>query len=152
MYAALCNQAWKRRGVEITDERHARQLGHYYDCSWRYAGGLVAEMRNEWFAEHPLEIDPDQCLRCGHTKSAHLVEETEMNMTDINGDPVTMKNTYEHCPDKRDSLFYPDWRGREDYINFYCSGISTSDDVTPEGVVTERIEEKMSSIGWEPTD
>lgn len=33
VYAALCNMRWKR-GKEI------------YSCSWRYAGGLVAEIRD----------------------------------------------------------------------------------------------------------
>ena len=32
LYAALCNMRWKKDG-------------EVYSCSWRYAGGLVAEMR-----------------------------------------------------------------------------------------------------------
>lgn len=33
-YAALCNIQWKKVGTD-----------YIYDCSWRYAGGLVASMR-----------------------------------------------------------------------------------------------------------
>lgn len=36
MYSALCNMRWKHRKTQ-----------HIYDCSWRYAGGLVAGLRCE---------------------------------------------------------------------------------------------------------
>jgi hypothetical protein len=38
IYAALCNQSWQRNEVW-----HLLK-GDYYVCSWRYAGGIVADM------------------------------------------------------------------------------------------------------------
>lgn len=40
VYAALCNMRWQPAEVIpiLTDE--------YWSCSWRYAGGVVAEFRN----------------------------------------------------------------------------------------------------------
>lgn len=40
LYAALCNMQWQRLDVMpiLKDE--------YWHCSWRYAGGLVAEIRD----------------------------------------------------------------------------------------------------------
>ena len=35
VYRALCNMRWKKLGTNSI-----------YSCSWRYAGGLVAEIRN----------------------------------------------------------------------------------------------------------
>jgi hypothetical protein len=35
VYNALCNMRWKEVG----------NPGNIYSCSWRYAGGLIAEMR-----------------------------------------------------------------------------------------------------------
>lgn len=35
MYRALCNMRWKKAGTK-----------EVYSCSWRYAGGLIAEIRN----------------------------------------------------------------------------------------------------------
>jgi len=35
VYKALCNMKWKKLGTDFI-----------YSCSWRFAGGLVAEIRN----------------------------------------------------------------------------------------------------------
>ncbi len=41
IYAALCNQDWQKREVMpiLSDES--------WSCTWRYAGGIVADMRQE---------------------------------------------------------------------------------------------------------
>ena len=39
IYAALCNQDWQRNEV------WPLLKGETYSCSWRYAGGIVADMR-----------------------------------------------------------------------------------------------------------
>lgn len=39
IYAALCNQDWQRNDV------WPLLKGETYSCSWRYAGGIVADMR-----------------------------------------------------------------------------------------------------------
>jgi hypothetical protein len=41
IYASLCNQSWKRNDV------WPLLKGETYSCSWRYAGGIVANMREE---------------------------------------------------------------------------------------------------------
>lgn len=41
IYAALCNQDWQRNDV------WPLLKGETYSCSWRYAGGIVADMREE---------------------------------------------------------------------------------------------------------
>lgn len=41
VYAALCNQDWQRNDV------WPLLKGETYSCSWRYAGGIVADMREE---------------------------------------------------------------------------------------------------------
>lgn len=41
IYAALCNQDWQRNDV------WPRLKNEVYSCSWRYAGGIVADMREQ---------------------------------------------------------------------------------------------------------
>ena len=41
IYAALCNQDWQQNAV------WPLLTGKTYSCSWRYAGGIVADMREE---------------------------------------------------------------------------------------------------------
>ena len=41
IYAALCNQDWQKNEV------WPLLKGKTYSCSWRYAGGIVADMREE---------------------------------------------------------------------------------------------------------
>ena len=41
IYAALCNQDWQRNDV------WPRLKGQTWSCSWRYAGGIVADMCEE---------------------------------------------------------------------------------------------------------
>jgi hypothetical protein len=41
IYAALCNQDWQKNEV------WPLLKGNTYSCSWRYAGGIVADMREE---------------------------------------------------------------------------------------------------------
>lgn len=41
IYAALCNQDWQRNDV------WPLLKGQTWSCSWRYAGGIVADMREE---------------------------------------------------------------------------------------------------------
>ena len=43
-----------------------------------------------------------------------------------------------------------DMQQKGDYLDWYCSGITTEDDAkdVPEGVVTEEIEEDLKKLGW----
>jgi hypothetical protein len=41
LYAAMCNQSWQKLDViDILTDRE-------WSCTWRYAGGIVAELREE---------------------------------------------------------------------------------------------------------
>lgn len=71
LYAALCNN------VFIKD-------GHQWTCSWRYSGGIIAELRN-----------------CG-----------------------------------------------EDYIDWYCSGITDRTDLMREGCVSEEVRKDINDLRW----
>lgn len=41
IYAALCNQSWQRNA------QWPLLKGQHWSCSWRYAGGIVADIREE---------------------------------------------------------------------------------------------------------
>jgi hypothetical protein len=38
--------------------------------------------------------------------------------------------------------------GHDDYMDYYCSGVSTRDGFVSESVVTDEIREDLSSLGW----
>lgn len=38
--------------------------------------------------------------------------------------------------------------GRDEYMDYYCSGVSTRDGFVSESVVTNEIREDLSSLGW----
>lgn len=92
LYCALCNMRWQ------SDEVFDILKDEWWSVSWRYAGGLVAELR----------VD-----------------------------------------------------SAEDYMSWYCSGISGGLDsdlegslekgYVSEGVVTDEIREDLADLGWHPT-
>lgn len=49
-YAALCNMQWRKQVVLPDDERIIKRLKGdditVWSCSWRAAGGIIAEIRN----------------------------------------------------------------------------------------------------------
>jgi len=123
VYAALCN-------CDITSiDSKAPQS---YTCSWRYAGGLIAEARNRYFAANPVDSDPEQCLNCQLPQQAHLEKEIDTGYFKFN---------QQTCPDDPDDRrFVADSRGHEGYMDFYCSG--------GEGSVSEEVEEVLAAIGY----
>jgi hypothetical protein len=59
LYAALCNMRWQKRDVLpiLKDE--------YWTCTWRSAGGIVADLRGEgdyidWYCSGIHNVDYDQ--------------------------------------------------------------------------------------------
>ena len=91
LYAALCNMQWQKLDVMpiLKDE--------LWSCSWRYAGGLVAEIRGsgedymDWYCSGMGgftvfdDDDPDQVKRDfesrGYVPEGHVTEEI---MNDLN--------------------------------------------------------------------
>lgn len=49
-YRALCNMRWKKSGfpedIKIIDKLRGNDRS-VWSCSWRYAGGIIADIRNE---------------------------------------------------------------------------------------------------------
>jgi hypothetical protein len=49
-YAALCNTTWKKVNHISKEEQVIEKLkgidSSIWDCSWRYAGGIIAEIRD----------------------------------------------------------------------------------------------------------
>jgi hypothetical protein len=83
IYAALCNMRWQRIGMwpALTDQ--------YWSCSWRSAGGIVADMRGEgdymdWYCSgiggqnleyEGIEKEEEWKARTGYVSESHVTEE-----------------------------------------------------------------------------
>jgi hypothetical protein len=74
LYAALCNQDWQRNDVWplLKDQR--------WSCSWRYAGGIVAHMREEgdyieWYCSG-IQGEPDaDWIDLGHVPEGTITDQ-----------------------------------------------------------------------------
>ena len=50
LYAAMCNMRWQYIGTDwalSAGDLSTLALGEPWSCSWRYSGGIVAELRSE---------------------------------------------------------------------------------------------------------
>ena len=74
LYAAMCNRDWQRNDVwpRLKDQR--------WSCSWRYAGGIVAHMREsgdyiEWYCSG-IQGEPDESwVDLGHVPEGTVTDE-----------------------------------------------------------------------------
>jgi len=74
LYAALCNRHWQRNDVwpRLKDQR--------WSCSWRYAGGIVAHMREEgdyidWYCSG-IQGEPDaDWVDLGHVSEGTVTDQ-----------------------------------------------------------------------------
>jgi hypothetical protein len=52
-YSALCNMRWRKIGALSEDERIIEKLkgneSDIWSCTWRYAAGIIAEIRNKYY-------------------------------------------------------------------------------------------------------
>ena len=84
IYAALCNQSWQRNEV------WPLLKGEHWGCSWRYAGGIVADMREQgdyidWYCSGIRDADsPDN----GFVGEGHVTEEIREDFFKLGWIPV----------------------------------------------------------------
>jgi hypothetical protein len=79
LYAALCNQDWQRNDVWplLKDQR--------WTCSWRYAGGIIADMREEgdyidWYCSG-IQGEPDEdWVDLGHVPEGTVTDEIRKDL------------------------------------------------------------------------
>lgn len=84
IYAALCNQDWQKNEV------WPLLKGETYSCSWRYAGGIVADMREQgdyidWYCSGIRDADsPDN----GFVSEGCITEEIQEDFFKLGWIPV----------------------------------------------------------------
>lgn len=84
IYAALCNQSWQKNEV------WPLLKGEQWGCSWRYAGGIVADMREQgdyidWYCSGIRDVDsPDN----GFRSEGHVTEEIQQDFFKLGWIPV----------------------------------------------------------------
>lgn len=84
IYAALCNQDWQRNDV------WPRLANQTWSCSWRYAGGIVADMREQgdyidWYCSGIRDEDsPD----IGFVGEGHVTDEIREDFFQLGWIPV----------------------------------------------------------------
>jgi hypothetical protein len=87
LYAALCNQEWQRNDVWplLKDQR--------WSCSWRYAGGIVAHMREEgdyidWYCSG-IQGEPDaDWVDLGHVPEGTVTDRIREDLFKLGWLPV----------------------------------------------------------------
>jgi len=87
LYASMCNQEWQRNDVWplLKDKR--------WSCSWRYAGGIVAHMREEgdyieWYCSG-IQGDPDEdWVDLGHVPEGTVTDEIREDLFKLGWLPV----------------------------------------------------------------
>ena len=101
LYAAMCNMEWRRR--ELWNELKEENWG----CSWRHAGGIIADMREQgdyidWYCSgigneehgHGLdgtipEVEPDGRT---YVPEGVVTEEIELDLNRLGWRPVPYKD------------------------------------------------------------
>ena len=96
LYAALCNMRWQRIDVwPILKEE-------LYSCSWRYAGGIIADMRQEgdyidWYCSGIGGGDEEETYeqwqaRTGYVPEGTVTEEIQADLRRLGWQPVEWKD------------------------------------------------------------
>jgi len=87
LYAALCNQDWQRNDVWplLKDQR--------WSCSWRYAGGIVAHIREEgdyidWYCSGIQGEPDDDWVNLGHVKEGTVTDQIREDLFKLGWIPV----------------------------------------------------------------
>ena len=96
LYAAMCNMTWQSR------EFWQELKGEVWSCSWRHAGGIIADMREEgdyidWYCsgigneEYGNGLDgtvPDVTDGRDYVPEGHVTEEIELDLNRLGWRPI----------------------------------------------------------------
>lgn len=95
LYAALCNMSWQRLDVmPILQDQ-------LWGCSWRYAGGIIADMREQgdyidWYCSGIGSAEEGFGLGHasgeGYVPEGHVTEEIESDLKRLGWQPVEHRN------------------------------------------------------------
>lgn len=94
LYAALCNMRWQKREVMpiLKDE--------YWSCSWRYAGGLIADILEkgdymDWYCSGIAGGDEPDVYEAGHdlnrkgfVPEGQVTDEIRADLADLGWQPM----------------------------------------------------------------
>jgi hypothetical protein len=96
LYAALCNVEWRKRDLwtELKEEN--------WGCSWRYAGGIIADMQQkgdyiDWYCSgsgglnreyEGEETNEEWQKRTGYVPEATVTEEIERDLNKLGWTPI----------------------------------------------------------------
>ena len=96
LYAALCNVEWRKRDLwtELKEEN--------WGCSWRYAGGIIADMQQkgdyiDWYCSgsgglnreyEGEETNEEWQKRTGYVPEANVTEEIERDLNKLGWTPI----------------------------------------------------------------
>lgn len=91
LYAAMCNMTWQNR------EFWQELKGETWSCSWRYAGGIIADMREEgdyidWYCSgirnDGYQDDLDSITPGQYVSEGVVTEEIELDLNRLGWRPV----------------------------------------------------------------
>jgi hypothetical protein len=93
LYAALCNNEWYERDI------WQMLLGRRWSCSWRYDGGVVADIENtggdylDWYCSGMVRSHPDDDIgkpddTKGYVSESVITEEIQTDLARLGWYPV----------------------------------------------------------------
>jgi hypothetical protein len=94
LYAAMCNMQWQSR------EFWQEMKGETWSCSWRHAGGIIADMREQgdyidWYCSGIgglTSYDPDEGRKEDYVPEGVVTEEIELDLNRLGWRPVPWSN------------------------------------------------------------
>ena len=93
VYAALCNNSFQKLEVipVLTDQT--------WSCTWRYAGGLVADIRcqgdyMDWYCSGMGFVGDEGHLEQGFVHESHITDEVQMDLKQLGWIVVPYQDDY----------------------------------------------------------
>ena len=94
LYAAMCNMRWQYLGSDwalTAGDLSTLALGEPWSCSWRYSGGIVAELQGQgdymsWYCSGIL--DDEDLAVLGFVTEGMVTEEIRADLATLGWHPV----------------------------------------------------------------